>query len=145
MDGYLSKPIDRLELFEAVEMGSPAAPATVTREFDYLDLLDRLGGDEAIVADVLEIFLADSARLLGALRAAVASRNAAALCDAAHELKGAAGNIAAGGVVQGARALEILGRHGVLDSAPETLARLERDMASLCDAIRLAMRTVANV
>ena len=49
MDGYLSKPIDRLQLFDAVELAPSHGEAAITPAsfsgFNYRDLSERLGGD----------------------------------------------------------------------------------------------------
>jgi CheY-like chemotaxis protein/HPt (histidine-containing phosphotransfer) domain-containing protein len=109
MDGYLSKPIDRLDLFAAVEMGledgptlapatPPAAAPAVARDlprFDEADVLDRLGGDREILTEVAAIFRHTAPDLTGEMRAALDRRDAPALRRAAHTLKGAAGNLSA--------------------------------------------------
>jgi signal transduction histidine kinase/CheY-like chemotaxis protein len=143
MDGYVSKPIDRLELFEAVEQ-TPAGPAVAdpvseAAVFNHAELLQRLDGDEQILADIVRAFLADGPRLLGVIKAAIEAGDAERLREAAHEFKGAAGNLGAAGVVDAARALEILGRHGHLDAASATLVRLDAEVTRLTAALgRLA-------
>ncbi|HEX3646159.1 MAG TPA: response regulator, partial [Vicinamibacterales bacterium] len=68
MDGYLSKPINPQMLFTVVEHpgGATSPPgvepgpmASGRRTFDPEALLDRLCGDEALMSDVIAVFLED--------------------------------------------------------------------------------------
>ena len=141
MDGYLSKPVERLELFDVVELTSGGRPVSLERSFsspaiDEADMLERLGGDEQLVRDVIHVFLEDCPRLLASIRAAIDGADPAALQSTAHELKGAASNMAAAGVVDAARALEILGRHKVLDGALSAWERLQAETAHLTATLR---------
>jgi CheY-like chemotaxis protein len=145
MDDYLAKPIDRLELFEAVEQAAigrptppppPSAPA-----FDHAAMLQRLDGDEVLMADVIRTFREDCPRQLAAVQAAVEADDAAALREAAHEMKGAAGNLVAAGVVDAARALEILGRHEALDAARAAWPRLEAETHRLLESLASTLVT----
>jgi len=140
MDGYLSKPIDRLELFAVVEQNAAAAAAiarpAIDVVFDASTMLERLGGDKTLMHDVVEVFLEDTPRLLAAIHQAIEASDAEGLQSTAHELKGAAGNLAAAGVVDAARALEILGRHAAFDAAPAAWLRLETEASRLAAALR---------
>jgi CheY-like chemotaxis protein len=140
MDGYLKKPIDRLELFEAVEQIDPSAglqadtPGPKGR-FDFADALRRFDGDTALLHDLMQLFSEDAPNRMAAIRDAVDRRDPEALRLAAHELKGAAGNLAAASVVDAARTLEILGRHQSLDAVPGAWRRLETEMDGLLTEI----------
>ena len=143
MDGYLSKPIDRLQLFDAVELApshgeAPIPPASFSG-FNHGDFSERLGGDPQLVAEVVRVFLDDCPRLLRNVQAAIDGSNAEQLRQSAHELKGAAGNFGATAVVDAAQALEILGRHAALDAAPAAWRRLESETNQLQDVLRHAL------
>jgi signal transduction histidine kinase/CheY-like chemotaxis protein len=133
MDGYLPKPIDRLELFEAVESARETAPAGATAEpgpspgppFDRGQMVERLGGDPVLADELLDLFAEVCPRLVRDIRLAIEAGDAAAVQERSHELKGAAGNLVAPELVDAARALEILGRHGALDAAPAAWQRLQ--------------------
>jgi len=135
MDGYLSKPIDRLELFNAVEQAAapavspPVAPMTVV--FDRADALDRFGGDDHLLRDIVVAFCDDMPRLLDRMDDAIRRRDADGLRAVAHEFKGAAANLGAPGVVEALHALENLGRHAALDAAPVARQRLSHEVALL--------------
>jgi two-component system sensor histidine kinase/response regulator len=147
MDGYLSKPIDRIVLFDMVESlvpslppasaAAPTAPPTPggTAPIDWRSLLERLGGDEALADEVIALFRDDGPRSLGRIRQAIAAQDAKALQSAAHALKGAAGNLSARSVMDVARELEHLAQSGDLSGAVLTASRLEDEMATLLTAL----------
>src|SRR5262249_48200346 len=145
MDGYLSKPIRGKDLIDLVE-GLPkaadpanplpaAAPSFPTHSgvetdagtplFDESVLLDRVGGDIEVAAELASAFLAESPGLLEAVRQAVQSKNPMALNRAAHALKGAVANFGVNSAVQSALALEELGLSGHVRGAAGRLAHLE--------------------
>jgi two-component system sensor histidine kinase/response regulator len=103
MDGYLAKPIDRLDLFAAVELEEPAGPSFYpdsrvsddVARFDEAELLERLGGDREILGEVVAIFRHSTPELVADIRGAIDARDLARLRSAAHTLKGAAGNLSA--------------------------------------------------
>ena len=102
MDGYISKPIDQALLFEVVEEGSRVrrpgrSPSTAS------ELMDRLGGDTELLAEVIGLFLDGlpqaPRRHQGRGRAAATEH----VRSTAHALKGAAANIGGlGGLRSGA-------------------------------------------
>ena len=137
MDNYLSKPIQASELARVLaEAASDAAAAppedaeTLRPEpgvFDLEDALSRLEGDRELLRDVAGMFLAESSRLVEAVRAAVSARDARSVQIAAHALKGSASTFSAGSLVAAAWALEQMGRKGDLGAADAALATLERE------------------
>ena len=57
MDGYLPKPIDRLELFATVEgrtVNAENVSAMTDSVFDRAELLDRVGGDQEIADEIIQ-------------------------------------------------------------------------------------------
>jgi HPt (histidine-containing phosphotransfer) domain-containing protein len=86
---------------------------------------------------MVELFRAESPELLSALRASIASNDAAALARTAHALNGSMRNFGPTEGVDPGRELEQMGRDGVLVGADERfrmleeqLVRLERDLAA---------------
>ena len=113
MDGYLSKPINPTDLFNAVENGHIRETATATIDapsdvFDRHALLYRLFGDADLMDEVIRTFLHDLPARLVSIKAAIDAGNAELLRTAAHTLKGAAGNVSATRVSEAARVLEHL-------------------------------------
>lgn len=136
MDGYMSKPIDRLLLFEAVEAVPGPAQDTDDVEgaasdapIDRQALMERLGDDEELAQEIIELFRQDSPDQLAQIRTAIAAGDAGVLRSVAHALKGAAGNLSAGAVAGAARELELMAQAGDLSGAPEAQLRLERAVA----------------
>jgi CheY-like chemotaxis protein len=112
MDGYLSKPIDRLELFAVVEQTTPgdddadeaAAPGVTV----VAGVRQQLRNGDRFSRELARLFLDEGRRQLRAVRVAIDECDADALRVVAHELKTEAGNFGATAVVDAARALEFL-------------------------------------
>jgi PAS domain S-box-containing protein len=140
MDGYLSKPIDPLVLFAAVEQDGDGGrlPAAVPRPltFDADELRRRVSGDNQLMTDVIRVFLEDLPVRLAAIRDAVTARDAVGLRAAAHALKGAAANLSAGGLVEAASVLERLGAESRLDAAEAAWRPLSVEASHVIDVLR---------
>lgn len=107
------------------------------RAFDRAALLDRVGGDAALVDEILQIFVADCPARLKDVDEALAAGSAARLASAAHAIKGASMNLSAHRVAGAAEALESAGRAGKLDDAGTMVAVLHREVADLVAQVRL--------
>ncbi|MEO8258989.1 MAG: response regulator [Acidobacteriota bacterium] len=140
MDGYLSKPIDPAALFAAVERGAdsgvPPAAVVLPPTFDEAALRIRVGGDEELMIDVIQVFLEDLPLRLAAIREAVTNRDAAGLAAAAHQLKGAAANLSAGGLLAAASVLERIGAEERLDAAEAAWRHLSVEASDIIDVLR---------
>jgi signal transduction histidine kinase/DNA-binding response OmpR family regulator len=145
MDGYLSKPVDPTALFAAIEFGQAAIErrhvdrrSAASAPINVDELRRRLGGDEELMTEVAEMFLADCPARLADIKAAVASGNAAAIRTAAHALKGAAGNLSAIPVAECSAALETMAAEGAVDpiAADAAYTRLEAESTRLFAALR---------
>lgn len=93
-------------------------------------------GDDELLAEVGELFLADYPRQLEAIRSAIARADAPGIEMAAHTLKGAVSNFAADAAGRAAAKLEALGREGIVENASAALAELEDEMRRLDSALR---------
>ena len=143
MDDYLTKPIDARKLYALIDAGAvvlpPAAveaPINVEAAFDRVEVLRRLEGDDQLLREVIDLFIQDSASLVDRLRKAVERNDAADVRAAAHRLKGAASNLAAGPVTDAARALEVIGEQGTLEEAMPAWQHLKREADRLAAALR---------
>jgi len=144
MDGYLSKPIVPLRLYEAVEHaasgGTPAAPlalpAAAARPLDHAKALALVDGDRRLLAQVVRLSLRAWPAKLRAMRRAVTKGDANALYAAAHALKGSAASFAADGVATLAGQLETMGRTSDLAGAVALSKRLEREVKRLPAQLR---------
>lgn len=99
-------------------------------------LLTRVGGDVALVAAMVSLFIDECPRQLADVRDAVAAQDAAALAQAAHSLKGAVSNFLAPAATQAAAQLELLGLSGDLAASAVALRTLEAELDRLVPALR---------
>lgn len=142
MDFYLTKPLLPAVLYETLEAAVPRGaigdvPLPSSLSFDPADALARVADDRELLGEMVDLFRAESPKLLDAIRTSVASNDAAALARSAHTLNGSMGNFGPTEGFDSGRALERMGREGVLAGASERLtmleeqvARLERDLAT---------------
>jgi signal transduction histidine kinase/CheY-like chemotaxis protein len=128
MDDYLAKPVDRLQLFSAVEQSpAPAAsvPLAAGANFDASKVLPLFSGDVQLLREVGKLFLDLYPEQLADIRAAVEAGDCTRLAAAAHTLKGSAGALGAADVVATAEVLERLAKESQIEAAREHTARLE--------------------
>jgi CheY-like chemotaxis protein/HPt (histidine-containing phosphotransfer) domain-containing protein len=151
MDGYISKPINRQQLEETIrnllclqgdirsdiafKAEEPVAAGS-EHSLNAAQILDRLGGDEKLFQEVVEIFLEEGPRQITSLRRAIAERDAAGLESAAHNLRGELGYLGISRVSQKARELEEMGRSNDLQHSAETLAVLESEISEVLISLR---------
>ncbi|MBX3359499.1 MAG: Hpt domain-containing protein [Phycisphaeraceae bacterium] len=100
-------------------------------EFDEAELLDRIDGDIAFLAETVGMLATDGRALMeDVFRAAVAG-DGAALGRSAHALKGMISNFCAPKTQGLAFELERMGKSGDLGAAPEIVRRLQERLAAL--------------
>ncbi|MBM3724222.1 MAG: Hpt domain-containing protein [Acidobacteria bacterium] len=105
--------------------------------------LERVGGDEELLAEVAELFLDDCPNMMREIRTALASGDAKMLERAAHTLKGSVANFGAEPVFLASLALEMSGRQGKMDGTAERFSELEAHLRVLCEemvSLRLPAR-----
>ncbi len=143
MDGYLSKPIDRLELFAAVEHGAPTSdPADVGDPKDAMAIggvRRQLQSGDRFSRELARMFLDEGPRQLRAVRVAIDECDAEALRVIAHELKSTAGSFGAMPVVDAARALEFLDWRHPAD-AELAWQQLQTETNKLIDELTVALK-----
>lgn len=123
MDGYMSKPVRIEKLAEVLRQWDTALDTFILKN------LRDLAGPETpgFVAELADTYLNDLPQRLEAIRAAVNGRNAGALTQAAHALKGSSGNIGARRIQKLCLLLEEAGRSGSLQETTELLPALEEE------------------
>jgi HPt (histidine-containing phosphotransfer) domain-containing protein len=107
--------------------GGPGAPGVLHREA----LRRRVGDDPSLLLDLVKVFQESSRRMLEELRNGLSQRDSRAVENAAHQLKGSLGTMAATAAHDAARRLEALGRAGDLAPAQQALSLLESELARL--------------
>jgi two-component system sensor histidine kinase/response regulator len=105
---------------------------------DHAALLARVGGNVALLLEILQMCPGEFARLLAELHSAVAHKDADRIGLAAHTLKGTLGNLSAAPAYEAALRLEDIGRTGDLDRVEEAF-RLVREQ------VERVQRAVARV
>ncbi len=138
MDDYISKPIKPWELAEAIErrlagaafsqfwtsnVAQSIAPEMI---FQRAALLTRMGGDEELLIEIVDIYLNDVPQQIVQLRKALESQDAILFRDQAHTLKGASGNAGAVGVQNVAAHMEVAGENQVWDEMRSLMPELEK-------------------
>ena len=134
MDDYLSKPIQRPELFAAMERCLPGAarerePASPVHAANRI--LQQVDGDTAAARKLLSLFFETTPPLLAELRAALAAGDAERLARAAHTLKGSVTLLGDAPSREATLNLELAARSPLLKGANRSLARLEMRVAEL--------------
>jgi two-component system, sensor histidine kinase and response regulator len=146
MDDYLSKPLARRDVLLMLEQYAPR-PALVdaapdddsTEAWDEAAALERLGGDRALLHEVMALVLETAPGGLDAVRTAAASGDMLATAKAAHALKGSLSNVASAGVVATFAELESAARAGAAAAVAAQLPLVERATRRLLSALRLAL------
>ena len=158
MDEYLSKPIRREKLLEALNAivpagdsgrsenpvtsppGSSGAADAVGHPFDLREALAIVGGDPALLKEIAGLFLGTGPTLLANIHNALSRGDSDLLIRAAHSLKGSVGNFAARKAVECAKELEAAARGGDLRAAQEAWPALKMEMALVLNALKEIVR-----
>jgi CheY-like chemotaxis protein len=152
MDGYVTKPISSEEVEAAILTALDETPETdkdtslvqakgkmrEAREvrWNISKTLEQVGGDEALLQEVLDIFLDEAPKHLAALRLAVAQGIAKTVETSAHTLKGEIGYMGLPEISQTVAEIEGIGRSNNVPGAASLLSQLEADLIRLFTAIR---------
>ena len=140
MDGYVSKPISATRLEQAINavffeggtgLKAPAklqkedSMATHSFDWDQAVALERVGGDEALLREIVTIFLDDIPRHMSSLSRAIAEEDSESVERVAHSLKGEMGYLGLSGLLHQAHELERMGNERQLKPAAEAFATFE--------------------
>jgi HPt (histidine-containing phosphotransfer) domain-containing protein len=145
MDYYVSKPINTQQLFNTIEgltSGSDEAMqgSTKTRDnpagvINESELWERVGGDRALLADLIVLFSDDYPQLVESLRSAIADNDPARLRTQAHSLKSSVGNFSAPSALDAVERLELCGKNQEMNSAGPILEAVEQELARVEEAL----------
>ena len=109
-DDYLSKPVHAARLREILDRFLAAVPPEPIDHFDRRSAVDAMGGDEALLDEVIRLFLDDTPRLLAQIHAAIEVGDQPALIRLGHTVAGVASNFGPNPVVTAARQVEDLAK-----------------------------------
>jgi CheY-like chemotaxis protein len=147
MDRYLSKPIRIDELKQAISAiektrNTRQSPEPNSfRAIGQLELLlDSVMGDRALLAEMAELWLVDSAKQEKQIRKGLDSGDATMVQRAAHALKGSVGTFQASAARQAATELEISAKDADLVGARKAFERLSTQI----DLVRRDLRLLAQ-
>jgi signal transduction histidine kinase/DNA-binding NarL/FixJ family response regulator len=152
MDGYVTKPISGATLARAIAaaLGRPSAVPSVEDQpqspgpvakagadaaLDAPALLRRLGGNRALLAQVVQLFRTDGTRRMSELAEAAGCQDWARLRREAHTLKGTLSNLCANGAYAAALRLEKLARDQSSAELAEAFQTLTAEMRRLQPAL----------
>lgn len=146
-DGYISKPINVAELYAEVERFVPfgersvaGAPAEVAswgaRIFNRDEALQRVGGDEDLLAELVSLFLDQCSETLRDLEDAIQASDLDRVRRRAHDLKGASANLAAAELTSAARVLELAGASGEVPTLPDAFKSVRAEVLRLSERLR---------
>jgi two-component system sensor histidine kinase/response regulator len=99
--------------------------------WNKLEALDRLGGDEGLLQELIQIFLAESPKLMSKLHKAISDSDAEAVMQCAHSIKGELSCLGGDGAAKAAQELETMGRNKKLAGSADALVTFEREFAAL--------------
>lgn len=116
--------------------GDPRWGATL----DVEDALQRLGNDQDLLRDIMQIYLEDSPAMIERIHAALSGADAKALQRAAHSLKGLAATLSAAEVVGVASQLEQMAASRNLTDAAKAAADVDQRVAELNEALQQYLR-----
>lgn len=139
MDGYLSKPVRKQELYEALSpffaytdtSGTEAAPAvkeSASTEVNWDLALEAVEGNREILQEVARAFLEEYPVVLARLEEAAAEGDGAAVCREAHTIHGAMRIFSVPAVATITTTLEEMGQREELAGAETLLGELRAAM-----------------
>ncbi len=148
MDGYISKPFHARELAAAIDtlVPLPGADGSVRGELpalqrppafqeeaiiDWQAALESVGGDQGVLREMVNLFLAEYPGWVSALGRAIASRDAGQVKRAAHTLKGALSTLGARAAFDAALELEAMGRANDLSGVDDAFHALREALERL--------------
>jgi two-component system sensor histidine kinase/response regulator len=133
MDGYLSKPANSRQLAGAIARvlsGSNATSSGPTA-WDPERVRARLGGDQSLLDEIVDLFLEENPKQLAALKQAIAEANSEIVERIAHALKGELACLGIPTAASRAGELEEIGRNRCMDKTAAILVALEVEIAAV--------------
>jgi len=146
MDAYISKPVHIEELLQVTEgltrhVGpidrSPKPGPVNAMTIDREAALQRVEGDEVLLADLAKLFCDESPRMLSVIQEAITRKNAESLERGAHSLKGSVATFSAQRAFNLALQLERLGRANDFDNAESIFNLLASEVERVKAALSL--------
>lgn len=109
----------------------PSPKADRALPLDRPEALERIGGDEAFLAELLALYDEEYASKSASLAEAIEAGDADRVRSLGHGLKGSSANLSLPGLREAAAAAETAGREMDFEAAREALRRLEEEYRAL--------------
>ena len=93
--------------------------------------LERLGSDEELYNEVLDVFFEDTPIQLGNLQQALNNNVIAEVARLSHSLKSAAGNVGADRMSAASKKTEMAAKSGSLEGLAELIQSIQHEFATL--------------
>ena len=145
MDDYISKPIRVPALISAIgglevsrSQVEPNQDYTTSSSFlvDWSTALETVGGDRKLLQDLIDIFIAESSKMVNEIAASIQAKDQKELRRTAHAVKGALRHLGAESVAESAVQLEKMGEEEIFDGAEEHLNTLREQIEQLTTELR---------
>jgi HPt (histidine-containing phosphotransfer) domain-containing protein len=117
-----------------------AADSQVSAAMDVNEALQRLGDDQELLREIMQIYLEDAPALVERIHASAGSSDATALRRAAHSLRGLASTLSAYEVVSAISRLEHLGEPRNVSDESSAIRDVDARVAELNDAVEHFLR-----
>jgi CheY-like chemotaxis protein/HPt (histidine-containing phosphotransfer) domain-containing protein len=157
MDAYISKPVtsqgiaetiaevfplvSQVRVFSATPLLLPASPSP----WDRSAALGRVEGDEALLRELVQIFLEESPKHLASLQRAIETANLEEIERTAHSLKGELGYLGLPDAWQTAKELERMGRERTLQTAADLFVSFQAEVSAAAGAMQDMLRETHEV
>ena len=143
MDTYITKPIQRDELFNTIETFVTKQPIlcqskefeSSLRIFNYQTFFNLVDGDQQLFKEILNLFINDLPRRVEEITNAVELNDSQKIEASAHSIKGSLLNISAGEAAIAASKLEQAGKMNQLNKYKEYYFGLLEELEKLVDIL----------
>ncbi|UCE42671.1 MAG: Hpt domain-containing protein [Candidatus Aminicenantes bacterium] len=113
-----------------------------SESIDMESVLERVGGDESFLQELLDIYIEDFMEKYALLEQAIAGGDFNNIKEIGHSLKGASGNLSLTYLHETAYRIELSGKENNIDQAKLMLVRLKEEFIKLKDLLPLEKRQI---
>ena len=144
MDGYLTKPVSSPQIAEVIArvLGAETTPPPKLQAqekragWDRAAALERVEGDAALLADLVQVFLEELPEQLDTLQQGIAAADFEAIERTAHTLKGELVYLGLTEEAEKAKELEHKGRDRNIKAAQEIMPEFKAQLLEIAAAMR---------
>ncbi|MBC7363033.1 MAG: Hpt domain-containing protein [Candidatus Aminicenantes bacterium] len=104
-----------------------------TPPIDRQEVLERIGGDEDFLKELIDIYKQEFAEKAELLAKAIEEKNFQVIREAGHSLKGASANLSLPALREAAWEMEMAGKEQNLEQAQKALTKLKKEYQRLLE------------